>query len=60
MKTPKIVAFVLMVDKNLPDTEKCEVAFMKTNLLTMLGGLMRGVEYVNDKPTCRSTLVTMY
>ena len=29
-ETPKTVAFV-SVDKNLPDTEKCEVAFMKTN-----------------------------
>ena len=53
-ETPKTVAFV-MVDKNLPDTEKCEVAFMKTNSINNAWWTNEGVEYVNDTPTCRST-----
>ena len=51
---PHVVAFV-EVDKNLSDTEKCEVAFKLTNTIDTAWWTNEGVEYVNDKPTCRST-----
>lgn len=51
---PTTVAFV-EVAKELSDEEKCEVAFMKTNSINNAWWTNEGVEYVNDKPTCRST-----
>ena len=53
-ETPKTVAFV-MVDKNLPDTEKCEVAFMKTNSIDNAWWNNKEVTKMFDGEACRST-----
>ena len=53
-ETPKTVAFVL-VDKNLPDTEKCEVAFMKTNSIDNAWWNNEEVTKTFDGEACRST-----
>ena len=53
-ETPKTVAFV-MVDKNLPDTEKCEVAFMKTNSINDAWWNNEEVTKMFDGNACRST-----
>ena len=53
-ETPKTVAFVL-VDKNLPDTEKCEVAFMKTNTIEKAWWENEGVTKMFGGDACRST-----
>ena len=53
-ETPKTVAFVL-VDKNLPDTEKCEVAFMKTNSIDNAWWNNKEVTKMFDGEACRST-----
>ena len=53
-ETPKTVAFV-SVDKNLPDTEKCEVAFMKTNSIDNAWWNNKEVTKMFDGEACRST-----
>ena len=53
-ETPKTVAFV-SVDKNLPDTEKCEVAFMKTNSINNAWWNNEEVTKMFDGEACRST-----
>ena len=55
-ETPKTVAFV-MVDKNLPDTEKCEVAFKKTNTIDKAWWDNEGVTKMFGGEGCRSTSV---
>ena len=54
MKHQKLLHLLWWI-KTLSDTEKCEVAFMKTNSINNAWWTNEGVEYVNDKPTCRST-----
>ena len=51
---PHEVAFV-EVDKNLSDTEKCEVAFKLTNTIDTAWWTNEGVQYVGHNKTCRST-----
>ena len=59
-ETPKTVAFV-MVDKNLPDTEKCEVAFMKTNSINNAWWTNEGVSMLMiNRLVGLLQVVTMY
>ena len=51
---PTTVAFV-EVAKELSDTEKCEVAFKKTNTIEEVWWKNEGVTYMGPEKTCRST-----
>ena len=55
-ETPHTVAMV-EVDKSLPDEEKCEVAFMKTNTIDCGWWENASVEKMFDGNACRSTMV---
>jgi hypothetical protein len=53
-ETPHTVAMV-EVDKSLPDEEKCEVAFMKTNTIDCGWWENEEVTPMFPEKTCRST-----
>ena len=53
-ETPHTVAMV-EVDKSLPDEEKCEVAFMKTNTIDCGWWENTEVTAMFPEKTCRST-----
>jgi len=53
-ETPHTVAMV-EVDKSLPDVEKCEVAFMKTNTIDCGWWENEEVTPMFPEKTCRST-----
>jgi hypothetical protein len=53
-ETPHTVAMV-EVDKSLPDEEKCEIAFMKTNTIDCGWWENEEVTPMFSEKTCRST-----